>query len=95
MIVVICDNLTRKAYGDILILSGSCSNTPWHQQLKSIVYHSGNHYVLPGGRTGRRFDLLMEEIQHLAVGNFPSPVTSIMKKSLQHPVHSSWVDANV
>jgi len=68
-----CDKLMRKAYGVTLIQSGSCSNTPWYQRWKSIVYHSGNHYVLPGGPTGRRFvDLLTEEIQHLAVGNFPS-----------------------
>ena len=63
----------RKAYGATLIPSKSCSSTPWYQRWKSVVYHSGNHYVLPGGPTGRRFvDLLTEEIQHLAVGNFPS-----------------------
>ena len=63
----------RKAYGATLIQSGSCFNTPWHQQCKSFVYHSGNHYVLPGGPTGRRFvDLLTEEIQHLSLGSFPS-----------------------
>jgi len=76
----------RKAYGATLIQSGSCFNTPWHQRWKSIVYHSGNHYVLPGGPTGRRFvDLLTEEIQHLAVGNFPSEHVLIFSSvMLQH-----------
>jgi len=56
-----------------LIQSGSCSNIPWHQQWKTVVHHSGNHYVLPGGPTGRKLvDLLTEEIQHLTVRNFPS-----------------------
>jgi len=68
-----CDSLMKKAYDATLIHSGSCSNTPWHRCWKTVVYHSGNHYVLPGGPTERRFvDLLMEEIQHLAVENFPS-----------------------
>ena len=68
-----CDSLMRKAYGATLIQSGSCSHSDWHQHWKSVVHHSGNHYVLPGGPTGRRYvDLLTEEAQHLAVGNFPS-----------------------
>jgi len=67
-----CDSLMKKAYGATLIQSGSCTNTPWHRRWKTVVYHSGNHYVLPGGPTRRKFvDLLMEEIQHLAVENFP------------------------
>ena len=68
-----CDSLMRKAYGATLIQSGSCPHSDWHQRWKSVVHHSGNHYVLPGGPTGRRYvDLLTEEVQHLAVGNFPS-----------------------
>ena len=65
--------MMRKAYGTTLIQSGSCSHSDWHQRLKSVVQHSGNHYVLPCGPTGRRYvDLLTEEVQHLPVGNFPS-----------------------
>ena len=68
-----CDSLMRKAYGATLIQSGSCSHSHWHRRWKSVVHHSGNHYVLPGGPTGRRYvDLLTEEVQHLAVRNFPS-----------------------
>ena len=44
-----CDSLMRKAYGATLIQSGSCSNTDWHRRWRSVVHHSGNHYVLPGG----------------------------------------------
>jgi len=81
-----CDSLMKKAYGATLIQSGSCSNTPWHRRWKTVVYHSGNHYVLPGGPTGRRFvDLLTEETQHLAVGNFPSERVLILGSViLQH-----------
>ena len=68
-----CDSLHRKAYGETLIQSGSCSNTDWHRRWRSVVHHSGNLYVLPGGPVSRRYvDLLTEEVQHLAVGNFPS-----------------------
>ena len=68
-----CDSLMRKAYGATLIQSGSCFNTDWHRCWRSVVHHSGNLYVLPGGPVGRRYvDLLTEEVQHLAVGNFPS-----------------------
>jgi len=79
-----CNNLMRKAYGAILIWSGSCSNTPWHQQWKSIVYHSGNHYVLPGGPTGRFIDLLTEEIQQMVVGNFPSEHVLVFSSVMLH-----------
>ena len=72
-IFVDCDSLMRKAYGATLIPSGSCSHSDWHRRWKSVIYHSGNHYVLPGGPTGRRYvDLLTEDVQHLAVVNFPS-----------------------
>ena len=63
----------RMTYGATLIQSGSCSNTDWHRHWRSVVHHSGNLYVLPGGPLGRRYvDLLTEEVQHLAVGSFPS-----------------------
>ena len=68
-----CDSLMRKAYGTTLIQSGSCSNTDWHRRWRYVVHHSGNLYVLPGGPVGKRYvDLLTEEVQHLAVGNFSS-----------------------
>ena len=54
-----CDDLMRKAYGTTLIQSSTCSKTPWYQRWESVVHHSGNHYVIPGGPTGRRYvDLL-------------------------------------
>ena len=66
-----CDDLMRKAYATLTQSTTSCT-TPLHQCWESVV-HSGNHYIIPGGPTGRRYvDLLTEEVQHLAVGNFPS-----------------------
>ena len=63
-----CNTLMSKAYGATLSRSGSSSNSDWHSRWKSVVHHSGNHYVLPGGPTGRRYiDLLVEEVQQLAV----------------------------
>ena len=81
-----CDTLMRKAYGATLIQSGSCSHSDWHRHCKSVVHHSGNHYVLPGGPTGRRYvDLLTEEVQHLAVENFPSERVLVFSSvMLQH-----------
>ena len=68
------DDLMRRAYGTTLINSGgSGTDSPWYQRWEKVVQHSGNHYILPGGPTGRRyFDLLTEEVQHLGVGNYPS-----------------------
>ena len=80
-----CDSLMRKAYGATLIQSGSCSNTDWHRRWRSVVHHSGNLYVLPGGPVGRRYvDLLTEEVQHLAVGNFPSERVLVFSSVMLH-----------
>ena len=47
-------------------------NSLWYQQWERVVHHSGNHYVLPGGPTGKRYVyLLNEEIQHYVVEYFP------------------------
>ena len=64
----------RRAYGTILINSGgSRTDSPWCQRWEKVVQYSGNHYILPGGPTGRRYvDLLTDEVQHIGVGNHPS-----------------------
>ena len=68
------DNLMYKAYGANLINSADGDgDSIWCARWGQLVQHSGNHYILPGGSTGRKFvDVLAEEVSHLAVGNYPS-----------------------
>ena len=48
-------------------------NTDWCQRWEKVIHHSGNHYILPGGAVGCHYvALLFEEVQHFAVGNYPS-----------------------
>jgi len=40
--------------------------------------HSGNHYILTGGATGCHYvDILTEEAQQFAVGNYSSECISV------------------
>ena len=67
------DTLMCRAYGCSLSqLSGVDHDFDWRSRWKQVIYHSGNHYILPGGPIGRRYvDLLAEEVTHLAGGHFP------------------------
>ena len=68
------DNLMYKAYGANLINSADGDgDSVWCAHWGRLVQHSGNHYILHGGSTGRRFvDAITEKVSHLAVGNYPS-----------------------
>ena len=58
------DDLMRRAYDTTLIKSwGGETDSPWHQRWEKVVQYSGNHYILPGSQTERRYiDLLTEEV---------------------------------
>ena len=61
------DTLMCRAYGCSLSqLPGVDHDSDWCSCWKQVIYHSGNHYILPGGPIGRRYvDLLAEEVTHL------------------------------
>ena len=63
-----------RAYGSSLSqLSSVDCDSDWHSCWKQVIYHSGNHYILPGGSIGRRYvDILAEEVTHFAGGHYPS-----------------------
>ena len=43
------DTLMQQAYGSTLLQSdGGHSESVWYPYWKCIIYHSGNHYILPG-----------------------------------------------
>ena len=43
------DTLMQQAYGSTLLQSdGGHSESVWYSYWKCIIYHSGNHYILPG-----------------------------------------------
>jgi len=68
------DELIVKAYGAPLLHSdgGECNNA-WCQRWAKVIHHTGNHYILPGGATGRHYvDVLTEEVKQLAAGNYSS-----------------------
>ena len=64
----------NRAYGATLINSdGGSRDTPWCIRWARIIQLSGSHYTLPGGSVGWKYvDLLTDEVNHLAVGNYPS-----------------------
>ena len=68
------DDLMNQAYGATLINSdGGNRDTPWCIRWARIIQLSGSHYTLPGGLVGRRYvDTLVDEVNHLAAGNYPS-----------------------
>ena len=48
------DTLMCRAYGSSLSqLSSVNCDSDWHSRWKQVIYHSGNHYILPGGSIGR------------------------------------------
>ena len=48
------DTLMCRAYGSSLSqLSSVDCDSDWHSCWKQVIYHSGNHYILPGGSIGR------------------------------------------
>ena len=53
--------MMRRAYGTILIHSDGRSDSPWSHRWEKVVHHSSN-----------QSSLCTKEVQHLAVGNFPS-----------------------
>ena len=68
------DSLMCKAYRSSLSqpVSGDYDSA-WCSRWRQVIYHSGNHYVLPGGSIGQHYvDILAEELTHLAEGHYPS-----------------------
>jgi len=68
------DTLIQRAYGSTLVQpDGGGSESTWCSWWKQVIYHSGNHYVLPGRSTGRQYvDVLANEVNYLACGTYPS-----------------------
>ena len=55
------------------LLSSVGQDSDWRSRWRQVVYHSGNHYILPGGSIGRQYvDILAEEVTYLAGGHYPS-----------------------
>ena len=61
----------HKAYGaTVILLVNSQLDSERYSQWKWLVQYVGNHYVLLGGATERRYVyLLTEEVSHLAAGS--------------------------
>ena len=52
---------------------GGSMDTPWCIRWAHIIQLSGSHYTLPGGSVGQKYvDILVDEVNHLAAGNYPS-----------------------
>ena len=70
----VSDELIVKAYGaPLLHPEGGSRNTVWCQRWEEVIQHTGNHYILPGGATGRHYvDVLQDKVQQLAIGNYSS-----------------------
>ena len=68
------DDLMNQTYGATLInLDSGNRDTPWCIRWARIIQISGSHYTLPGGSVGRRYVVtLVDEVNHLAAGNYPS-----------------------
>ena len=81
------DELMNKAFGATLLRSdGGCRKGLWCSRQVRIIQHSNKQYVLPGGSISRKYvDLLAEEVQQLADGNFPSKRVIVFSSvMLQH-----------
>ena len=49
------------------------SDTPWCIRLARTIHLCSSHYTLPGGSVGQKHvDLLVDEVNYLATGNYPS-----------------------
>ena len=68
------DVMMRAAFGATILNSdGDIKVTPWYKRWEKIIQLNGRHYNLPGGSIARKYvDLITEETQHPAAGNFPS-----------------------
>ena len=68
------DDLMNRVYGATLINSdGGGRDTPRFIRWACIIQLSVSHYTLPGCSVGRRYvDLLVDEVNYLATGNYPS-----------------------
>ena len=92
------DNLMHKAYSANLInCADGDSHSVWCTHWRQLVQHSSNHYILPGGSTGHKYaDVLMEEVSHLAVDNYPSEyILTFSSVVLKNVCDVIWIHAYI